>query len=143
MVNGANIVTPVLCRAHLKTCSVIKTKIYNMYMTLDTCGNCCQSSLLSQHMHCTKIINLWKFELNRSSKLRDNNGRKNTLVTQSCVLSDAWFWDLTLTREVSRSNYYCVLWKITSFSKTTLLHKGAVYHDVLYRQQLPLIVNKK
>ena len=36
-----------------------------------------------------KITNLWKFELNRSSKLRDNNERKNTLVTQSCVLSDA------------------------------------------------------
>ena len=37
-----------------------------------------------------KITNLWKFWLHRSSKLRENNGRKNTLVAQSCVLSDAW-----------------------------------------------------
>ena len=27
----------------------------------------------------------------KTPKLRDNNGRKKTLVTQSCVLSDAWF----------------------------------------------------
>ena len=33
-----------------------------------------------------KITNLWKFELNLSSKLRDNNERKNTLVKRSCVL---------------------------------------------------------
>ena len=38
-----------------------------------------------------QITNLWKFELNWSSKLRDNNGRRNTLVTRNCVLSDAWF----------------------------------------------------
>ena len=47
---------------------------------------------VSQHM--PKITNLWKFELNWSSKLRDNNERKNTLVTRSYVLSDAWFRDL-------------------------------------------------
>ena len=40
--------------------------------------------------------NLWKFELNQLSKLRDNNERKNTLVTQSYVLSDAWFQDLKI-----------------------------------------------
>ena len=58
-------------------------------------GNCQRpvfSLTVSQHMH--KITNLWKFKLNRSSKLRDKNGRKNTLVTRSCVLSDAWFRDL-------------------------------------------------
>ena len=45
--------------------------------TLDTIGNCQRlvfSLGVSQHMH--KITNLWKFELNRSSKLRDNNERK-------------------------------------------------------------------
>jgi hypothetical protein len=63
--------------------------------TLDTIGNCQRpvfSLRVSQHMH--KTTNLWKFELNRSSKLRDNSERKNTLVTGSCVLLDASFRDL-------------------------------------------------
>ena len=58
--------------------------------TLDTIGNCQRpvfSRGVSQHIH--KITNLWKFELGWSSKLRDNNGRKDTLVTQTCLLSDA------------------------------------------------------
>ena len=57
--------------------------------TVDTIGNCHRLAFkvgVSQHMH--KITNLCKFELNRSSKLRDKNERKNTLVTRSCVLSD-------------------------------------------------------
>ena len=44
---------------------------------VDTIGNCQRLAFtvgVSQHMH--KITNLWKFELNRSSKLRDNNERK-------------------------------------------------------------------
>ena len=63
--------------------------------TVDTIGNCQRpvfSLGVSQNMQ--KITNLWKLELNWSSKLRDNNERKNTLVTQSCVLADAWFRDL-------------------------------------------------
>ena len=58
--------------------------------TLDTIGNCQRpvfSLAISQHMH--KITNLCKFELNRLSKLRDNNEIKNTLVTQTKLLSDA------------------------------------------------------
>ena len=43
-----------------------------------------------------KITDLWKFDLNWSSKLQDNNGRKNTIVVQSCVLSDAGFRDLKM-----------------------------------------------
>ena len=39
-----------------------------------------------------KITNLWKFELNWSSKLQDHNER-NTLVT-SCVRLDGWFRDI-------------------------------------------------
>ena len=57
--------------------------------TVATIGNCQRpvfSPGVSQHMH--KITNLWKFELNRSSKLRDNNERKNTLVTRSSVRLD-------------------------------------------------------
>ena len=45
--------------------------------TLNTIGICRRpvfSLGVSQHMH--TITNLWKFELNWSSKLRDNNGRK-------------------------------------------------------------------
>ena len=45
--------------------------------TVDTNGNCQRpvfSLGVSQHMH--KITNLWKFELNWSSKLRDNNEEK-------------------------------------------------------------------
>ena len=57
--------------------------------TVDTIGNCQRpvfSLGVSQHMH--KITYLGKCELNWSSKLRDSNERKNTLVTQSCVLLD-------------------------------------------------------
>ena len=63
-----------------------------MLKTLDTFGNCQRPVLsldVSQHMH--NITNLWKFEIDWSSELRDNYERKNTLVTLSCVLSDAWF----------------------------------------------------
>ena len=37
-----------------------------------------------QHMH--KIINMWKFWLNWSSKLQENKRSKDTLVAQYCVL---------------------------------------------------------
>ena len=62
-----------------------------------TIGNCQRpvfSLGVSQNMH--KITNLWKFQLswNWSSKLRDNNERKNTLVKRSCVRLDGWFRDL-------------------------------------------------
>ena len=54
-----------------------------------TIGNCQRpvfSLGVSQHMH--KITNLWKFELNWSSELGENDERKNTLVGRICVLSD-------------------------------------------------------
>ena len=47
---------------------------------VDTIGNCQRLTFtvcVSQHMH--KITNLWKFELNRSSNLRDMNERKTPL----------------------------------------------------------------
>ena len=49
--------------------------------TLDTICKCQRLVFkvgVSQHTH--KITNLWKFELNQSSKLRDINERKNILV---------------------------------------------------------------
>ena len=76
----------VILLRHLK-CTSLKT--------LDTIGNCQRpvfSLGVSLHMH--KISDLWKFELNRSSKLRDNNERKNTLVTWSYVRLDGWFWEI-------------------------------------------------
>ena len=52
--------------------------------TLDTIVNCQRPvfSLGVSH-HLRKKTSLWKFELNWASKLRDNNEKKNTLVTQS------------------------------------------------------------
>ena len=73
--------------------------------TLDTIGNCQRpvfSLGVSQHMH--KITNLWKFELNRSSELRDKIERKkDTLVTRSCVHLDGWFRDLKILNLRSRN----------------------------------------
>ena len=71
-----------------------------------------------------KIANLWKFELNRSTNLRDTNEEKNTLVTRSCVHLDDWFRDLKL------ENYF--------FLENYGASEGAVYHNVLYRQPLPI-----
>ena len=56
-------------------------------MTIGNCQRLAFTAGVSQHM--LKITNLLKLELNRSLKLRDDNERKNTLVTPSCVLSDA------------------------------------------------------
>ena len=58
---------------------------------VDTNGNCQRHVFLlgvSQQMH--KITKLGNIELNYwLSKLRDNNERKDSLVTRSCVLLDA------------------------------------------------------
>ena len=91
--------------------------------TRDTIGNCFKkTSLLTQCISTHKITNLWKFEL--------NIGRRSchALVTRSCVLSDAWFRDLLNS------------WKITSFSKTTLLQREPFFfHNVLFvYQPLPI-----
>ena len=68
---------------------IIKTLLSRIYAyklkTLDIIGNCQRpvfSLAVSQHMH--EVTN---FELNRSSKLRENSERKIILVTQSCVFS--------------------------------------------------------
>ena len=61
---------------------VVNVCIDFVLKTLDTIGNCQRLVFavgVSRHMH--KITNLWKFELNRSLKLRDiNELRKNILV---------------------------------------------------------------
>ena len=59
----------------------------NGLKTVDTIGNCQRpvfSLAVPEYMH--KITNLWKFELNRSSKLRDNNERKqHPCYTKLCA----------------------------------------------------------
>ena len=118
--------------------TIVQTNIH--LNTLDTIGNCQRLAFtvsVSQHMH--KITNLWKFELNRSSKLRDNYERKNTLVTRSCVLSVLDFETSNSKLEVLKSN----LWKITSFSKTTLLQRE-LFLTMFYTTNLsPLLVTNK
>ena len=65
-----------------------KLRLRNALKTVDTIGNCQRLGCtvgVSQHMH--KITNLWKFELNRSSELRDNNERKkHPCHTKLCAL---------------------------------------------------------
>ena len=68
-----------------------------------------------------KITNLWKFELNWSLKLQDNNERKNTLVTQNLIL-----WSGIKFQE----NYL--------FLENYVTSEGAISHNVLYYQQLPI-----
>ena len=62
-------------------CSVLKTLV-----TICNCQRLVFTVGVSEHMH--KITNLWKFELNRSSKLQDNNGKKkkkNPSHTKLCA----------------------------------------------------------
>ena len=66
-------------------------KCYGFWLkALDTFGNCQRpvfSLGVSQHMH--QITSLWKFGLNWSLKLQENDERINTLVVvQNSVLSD-------------------------------------------------------
>ena len=84
------------------------------------------------------ITNLWKFELNWSSKLRDNNERKNTLVTQSSVRLDGWFRDLK--SEVSPQIWGLEIKFVENyfFLENYVTSEGAVYHNVLYNQSLPI-----
>ena len=78
-----------------------------------------------------KITNLWKFELTWSLKLWEQ-WKKNTLVKRSCVLSDAWFRDLKIWGlEIEFvGNYF--------FLENYVTSEGAVSHNVLYYQQLPI-----
>ena len=111
------------------------------FKAVDTIGNCQRLAFtvgVSQHMH--KIKNLWKFELNRSSNLRDNNERKNTLVTQTCVRLDGWFrdhkfWIWGLEIKIIRGNYF--------FLETMALQREP-FLTMFYTINLsPLLVTKK
>ena len=89
----------------------------NLFLkTLNPVGNCQIPVVflgVSQHMH--KLTNLWKLELNRSSKLRDNSKRKYTPPHLCFQMLD---FEISNSKfKVSKSNS----WKITSCSKTTLI----------------------
>ena len=92
---------------------------------------------VSQRMH--KITNLWKYELNWSSKLQDNNERKNTLVTRSYVLSDAWFRDLNILFWGLEIKFV----EITSFSNTTPLQREPFLTMFYTINSSPLHVTKE
>ena len=56
---------------------------------------------------------------------------KNTLVTRSYVLWDVWFQDLKFCLEIKLvENYF--------FLKNYVTLEGAVSHNVLYHQPLPI-----
>ena len=64
---------------------------------LDTFSNCQRPVFsLGVSQKKNKITSLWKFELNWSPKLWQNNERKKHTWCTSCVLSDAWIRDLSL-----------------------------------------------
>ena len=102
--------------------------------TVNTIGNCQRLVFkvrVSQHMH--KITNLWTFELNRSSNLRDNNERKK----RPCHTKLCAFWCLISKLQILNS------WKITSFSKTTSLQRELFLTTFYTITFSPLLVIKK
>ena len=88
--------------------------------TLDTIGNCQRpvfSLGVSQHMH--KITKLWKFELNWSLKLRDNNERKkhpNDYFESLPIVSTAF--------KATQNNVLFMLWEHKGPNCMTLLIIG-------------------
>ena len=93
----------------------------DLLKTVDTIGNCQRpvfSLSVSQHMH--KITNLWKFEIDWSSELRDNYERKKhprhtKLWAFRCLISRPQILNLRSRNQI--------LWNIRSFSKTTSLQR--------------------
>jgi hypothetical protein len=76
-----------------------------------------------------KITSLWKFRLTRSSKLRENDDRKNNFVRQVCVLSDR-------NKRLLAKKYFIILVRNYLFLKIYVTLEGGVSHNVLYYQQL-------
>ena len=82
---------------------------------MDTIGNCQRPVFLlavSQHMH--KITNLWKFELDCSSELRDNYERKNhpchaKLCAFRCLISRPQILNLRSRNQIHWKQNNCCL----------------------------------
>ena len=115
----------------------------NMLKALDTIGKCQRlvfSFGVSQHMH--KITNRWKFELNCSSKLQDNNGRETTLVTQSCVLSVSWFRGIKILFWGLKIKFICFMWKLLLYRKLCYF-RGSRFLQCLYYKELSIAACNK
>ena len=72
------------------------------------------------HAQNSKLVKIWTQLV---VEVASSNRRKNTLITQSCVLSDAWFRELKLLFWGLKIKFKYFSGKITSFSKTTLLQR--------------------
>ena len=129
----------------LKLCMVFhySPESHNRLMTVDTIGYCLRPIFtvgVSQHM--LKITHLWKFELNRSMKLRDINEKKKKqgVVSQRVVCFQMLDFETSSSKsEVSKSNS----WKFAPFSKTMLLQRMP-FLTMFYTINLsPLLVIKK
>ena len=81
-----------------------------------------------------KITKLCKFELKWSSKLRDNNERKTRLSHEVVCFQLIDFETSKTNYAVSKSNS----WKNYFFLKNYVSSEGAVSHNVLYYQPLPI-----
>ena len=103
--------------------------------TLDTIGYCQRplfSFGVSQHLQ-TKT-NMWKFELNWSSKLRDNNERKKKtchtkLCAFGCLISRPQNLNLRSRNQIRRK---------LMFLENNVTSEWANDHNVLYFQSLPI-----
>ena len=87
-----------------------------------------------------KPTNMWKFELDWSSELRDNNERKKTPLSHKVVCFQMLDFETSNSKlGVSKSNS----WKITSFPKTSSLQREP-FLTMFYTINLsPLIINKR
>ena len=74
------------------------------------------------YMH--TITNLWKFELNWSSKLREKNGRKKTPLSHKLCAFRCLEFETLAEVSISIQIFY---WEVTSFSKAMLLQRTALY----------------
>ena len=125
---------------------VIKISLYRPFpgcilKTLDTICNCQRLAftvVVSQHMH--KITNLWKFELNQSSQLQDNNERKNSPChTKLC----AYRWLISRPQVLNLRSRNQFRGKILLSRKLHGTSEWAVSHNVLYHQPLPITHHKE
>ena len=92
---------------------------------------------VSQHLH--KITNLWKFELNRTSKLRDNNERKNPCHTKLCTFR----WLISRPQVLNLRSRNQIRWKLLLSRKTMVLQREP-FLTMFYTTNLsPLLFIKK
>ena len=68
---------------------------FSQRFILSTALPCLLFWVITNSVHMHKMTNLWKFELNWLSKLRENNGKKNTLVAQVGCFQMPWIRDLS------------------------------------------------